>query len=253
MKVKAIDVKRLRSSRMGEIPPRWVVLVGLVMLFALTAVAFVDYEMTRADAVTARSDAEIARARCFSTSPASISERERRNARCERLIPVPARAADQVERRWDRRGPWYGLTAGAILVPSVLFFARSRRRRPASATVDASANAVWHVMTIAVEIAVGILVWLALYHLAKDRWTDFVQATGGSTHDCHYPAVDCGVLGEFSTTHSEFLLWLFRVGAAILSLVSVWLLSRLFRSLGDQGDRTRHMRFRKPDSQSVPG
>jgi hypothetical protein len=168
-------VKRLRSLRVGEIPPQWVVLVGLVMLFAVAAVAFVDYEMTRADAVTARSNAEIARARCFSTSPTRIAERERRNARCERLIPVPERAADRVERRWDRRGPWYGLAAGAIFVLTALMFTLSRRRRASSAAVDASTSALWRVVTIAVEVTVGILVWSALYHLADDRWNSFVK------------------------------------------------------------------------------
>ena len=88
-------------------------LLGLVMLIAVAAVAFVDYEMVRADADAARFDAEVARANCFGTVAPTIAERKRRNARCER-IPDPVGVSKRIERRWEQRRPWYGFAAGAI-------------------------------------------------------------------------------------------------------------------------------------------
>jgi hypothetical protein len=98
----------------AEMARQWMTLVGLAMLIVVAAVAFVDYEMIRADADAARADAGNARVRCLYGSPAfTIAERKRRHERCDRL-PGPLRVADRVERRWDRRGPWYGFVAAAI-------------------------------------------------------------------------------------------------------------------------------------------
>jgi hypothetical protein len=211
---------------------RWLTLVGLVTLFVLAGVAFVDYELIRADADAAHDDAANARASCLYGSPAfSIAERKRRHARCERL-PGPLREAERVERRWDRRGPWYGFAAGAILLPTALLFVQSRRRRATSATLDPSLTRVWRMTTIAVRFAVGIMIWTALYYLVADRWDEFVEATGGTTAECGRGS-DCGVLGEFTEAHPLILLLLVLAGTAIPSVAGMWLLSRLFRSVDD--------------------
>jgi hypothetical protein len=215
--------------------PRWLSLVGLVMLIAVAGVAFVDYEMIRTDADAAHDDAMLARVSCLYGTPAfSIAERKRRHARCERL-PGPLREADRVERRWDRRSPWYGIAAGAILLPTTVMFFQSRRRR-ASTTLDPSMTRVWRISTTAVRFAVGIMIWAALYYLVADRWDEFVEATGGTTAECGRGS-DCGVLGEFTEAHPLILLLLVLAGTAIPAVASVWLLSRLFGSLDDRPER----------------
>jgi hypothetical protein len=213
---------------------RWMTLVGLVLLIAVAAVAFVDYEITRKDADAARIDAVLARVTCRTSGgiPGSIAERQRRNARCEKL-PGPLRVQDRVERRWDRRGPWYGFVAAAIFLPTAAMFVLSKRRGGTPATLDLSATGVWRVTTIAVKFAVGTLIWLGLFYLAGDRWTEFVEATGGTTGECGRGS-NCGVLGEFTEAHPVILLSLFLAGAAIPAAAIVWLLGRLFRSLDDQ-------------------
>jgi hypothetical protein len=207
--------------------PRWVALIGFVVLIALGGVAFIDYEMIRADADAARIDAATARAGCLYGSPAfTIAERKRRHAHCERL-PGPLRERDRVERRWDRRGPWYGAAAGAILLPTAVMFVQSRRRRATSATLGPSITRVWRLTTLAVRFAVGIMIWAALFYLVVDRWDDFVEATGGSTAECGRGS-DCGVLGEFTDAHPLILLVLFLAGTAMPAAAGIWLLSRLF-------------------------
>jgi hypothetical protein len=221
--------------------PRWVTLVGLVMLVVVAAVAFVDYEMIRADADAARTDAGNARVRCLHVRPAlsppafSPAERKRRHERCERL-PGPLREASRVERRWDRRGPWYGFAAAAIVLPTAVMFVQSRRRRAASPTRDPALSRPWRIATIAVGLAVGIIIWSALVYLVVDRWDEFVEATGGSTHDCHYAGNDCGVLGEFAEAHPLILLSLIVAAAAIPAAAIIWSFSRVFRSLDSQPD-----------------
>ena len=221
--------------------PRWVTLVGLVMLVVVAAVAFVDYEMIRADADAARADAGNARVRCLHGSPAlrppafSPTERKRRHERCERL-PGPLREASRVERRWERRGPWYAFAAAAIVLPTAVMFVQSRRRRATSATLGAALSRRWRIATIAVGLAVGIMIWSALVYLVVDRWDEFVEATGGSTHDCHYAGNDCGVLGEFAEAHPLILLSLIVAAAAIPAAAISWSFSRLFRSLDSQPD-----------------
>jgi type IV secretory pathway VirB3-like protein len=216
----------------------WLPLVGLVLLFAIAAVAFVDYEMIRADADAARIEAANARSTCLYGSPAfrppafSPAERRQRHERCDRL-PGPLREADRVERRWDRRGPWYGFAAAAILLPTAAMFVRSKRRRATSPTRDPALSRPWRTATIAVRLAVGIMVWAALVYLVVDRWDQLVEATGGSTHDCHYPENDCGVLGEFAEAHPLILLSLVVAAAAIPAAAIVWFLGRLLRSLDD--------------------
>jgi hypothetical protein len=227
--------------------PRWMTLVGLVMLVAVAAVAFVDYEIIRADADAAQANAANARVSCLYGSPAfTIAERKRRHARCDRL-PGPLHERDGVERRWDRRGPWYGFAAGAILLPTAVMFVQSRRRRATSATLDPALSR-WRVATIAVRFAVGIMIWAALFYLVVDRWDEFVEATGGSTHDCHYAGNDCGVLGEFTAAHPLILLLLMLAGAAIPAAAVTWLLGRLFRSLDAERNGTRHLHFRDSPS-----
>jgi hypothetical protein len=227
---------------------RWLTLVGLVMLIAVAAVAFVDYEMIRADADAAQGNAANARVSCLYGSPAlSIAERKRRHARCDRL-PGPLRERDRVQRRWERRGPWYGFAAGVILLTTAAMFVQSRRRRATSATLDASMIRAWRVTTIAVRFGVGIMVWAALLYLVVDRWDEFVEATGGSTHECHYAGNDCGVLGEFTAAHPLILLLLMLAGTAIPAAAVTWLLDRLFRSLDAERNGTRHLHFRDSPS-----
>ena len=219
---------------MGEISPRWVALVGLVMLVVIAAVAFVDYEMIRGDADAARASAANARVSCLhGTRALTAAERRQRHARCERL-PGPLREADRVERRWDRRGPRYGFAAAAILLPTAVMFARSRRRRGTSATLDPALRRRWRTATIAVGFAFGITIWAALVYLVVDRWERLVEATGGSTHDCHLAGNDCGVLGEFTEAHPLILLSLIVAAAAIPAAAITWSFSRLFHSLDDQ-------------------
>jgi hypothetical protein len=214
---------------------RWMTLVGLVFLIAVTAVAFVDYEITRKDADDARIDAAVARVTCRTSGgiPGGIARRQRRNALCEKL-PGPLRVQDRVERRWDRRGPWYGFVAAAIFLPTAAMLVHSKRRRAISPTRDPSLSRPWRTATIAVRLAVGFTTWAALVYLVVDRWDELVEATGGSTHDCHYPENDCGVLGEFAEAHPLILLSLIVAAAAIPAAAIVWLLGRLFRSLDDQ-------------------
>jgi hypothetical protein len=217
-------------------------LVGLVMLVGVAAVAFVDYEMIRADADAAQANAFNARVSCLYGSPAfSIAERRRRHARCERL-PGPLREADRVERRWDRRGPWYGFVAGALLLPTAVMFVQSRRRRATSATLDPARSRVWRMATIAVRLAAGVMIWAALFYLVVDRWDQLVEATGGSTHDCHYAGNDCGVLGEFTEAHPWILGSLLLAGTAIPAAAVLWLLGRLFRSLDDETEARLRLR-----------
>src|SRR5688572_10553835 len=143
---------------------RWMTLVGVVMLFAVGGVAFVDYEMIRADADAAQANAANARVSCLYGIPAfrppafSPAERKRQHGRCDRL-PGPLREADRVERRWDRRGPWYGFAAAAILLPTGVMFVQSRRRRATSATLDPALSRPWRTATIAVRLAVGFMIW----------------------------------------------------------------------------------------------
>jgi hypothetical protein len=227
---------------------RWMTLVGLVMLVAVAGVAFVDYELIRADADAARADAFNARVRCLYGSPAfTIAERKRRHERCDRL-PGPVREADRVERRWDRRGPWYGFVAAAIFLPTAAMFVESKRRRATSPTRDPALSHPWRTATIAVRLAVGIMTWAALVYLVVDRWDQLVEATGGSTHDCHYAGNDCGVLGEFTEAHPLILLLLMLAGAAIPAAAVTWLLGRLFRSLDAQRNGMRHLHFRDSPS-----
>jgi hypothetical protein len=223
-------------------------LVGLVMLVAVAAVAFVDYEMIRADADAAQANAANARVNCLYGSPAcTIAERRRRHERCDRL-PGPLREATRVERRWDRRGPWYGFAAGAISLPTAVMFVQSRRRRATSPTRDPALSRAWRIATIAVRFAVGIMVWAALLYLVVDRWDEFVEATGGSTHDCHYPENDCGVLGEFAAAHPLILLLLVLAATGIPAAAVTWLLGRLFRSLDAERNGTQHLHFRDSPS-----
>jgi hypothetical protein len=207
---------------------------GLMLLIAVAAVAFVDYEITRKDADAARIDAAVARVTCRTSGgiPGSIAERQRRNALCEKL-PGPLRVQDRVERRWDRRGPWYGFVAAAIFLPTAAMFVQSKRRRATSPTRD-PALSPWRTATISVRLAVGITTWAALVYLVVDRWDQLVEATGGSTHDCHYPENDCGVLGEFAEAHPLILLSLVVAAAAIPAAAIVWLLGRLLRLSDDQ-------------------
>lgn len=216
--------------------PRWLTLAGLVMLIAVAGVAFLDYEMIRADADAARVEAEVARAGCLYGSPAfTIAERKRRHARCESL-PGPLRERDRVERRWDQRGPWYGFAAGAIVLPTALMLVQSRRRRATSAAVDPSITRAWRTTTIGVTLAVGIMVWVVLFYLVADRWNEFVEATGGTTAECGSGS-DCGVLGEFTEAHPLILLLLILAGTAIPAAAGIWLFGRLFRSMNDQPER----------------
>jgi hypothetical protein len=226
-------VKRLRLSTIGGISPPWATLVGLVTLVGVAAVAFVDYEMIRADADAARIEADSARASClYGTRPLTTAERRRRHARCARL-PGPLREADRVERRWDRRGPRFGVAAGAIFLATALMFVQSRRRRATSPTLDPTQSRRWRIATTAVGVAVGIMTWAALVYLVVDRWEQLVQATGGSTHDCNLAGNDCGALGEFTEAHPLILLGLIVGAAAIPAAATVWLLSRFLDSLRD--------------------
>ena len=218
---------------MGDMSPRWVALVGLVMLVGIAAVAFVDYEMIRADAGDARIEAASARASClYGSRASSTAERKRRHERCQRL-PGPLREADRVESRWDRRGRWYGFAAAATLLPTAVMFVRSRRHAT-SARLDPALSRPWRIATIAVRLAVGIMTWAALVYLVVDRWDELVEATGGSTHDCHYPENDCGVLGEFAEAHPLIVLSLIVAAAAIPAAAIVWSFNRLLRSLDRQ-------------------
>jgi hypothetical protein len=226
-------------------------LVGLVMLIAVAAVAFVDYELIRADADAARADAGNARVRCLYGSPAfTIAERKRRHERCDRL-PGPVREGDRVERRWDRHGPWYGFVAAAILLPTAAMFVQSKRRRATSPRRDPALSRPWRIATIAVRFTVGIMIWAALVYLVVDRWDQLVEATGGSTHDCHYAGNDCGVLGEFAAAHPLILLLLVLTATAVPVAAVTWLLGRLFGSFDDQRNGTRHLQLRETDSPSA--
>jgi hypothetical protein len=205
-----------------------------VILVGVAAVAFVDYEMTRADADAAQANAGNARVSCLYGSRAfSPAERKQRHAQCERL-PGPSREADRVERRWDRRGPWYGFAAAAILLPTAVMLVQSRRRRATSATLDPALSRRWRIATIAVRFAVGIMIWAALFYLVVDSWDQLVEWTGGSSHDCHLAGNDCGVLGEFTEAHPLILLSLIVAAAAIPAAAIMWSFSRLFRSLDNQ-------------------
>jgi hypothetical protein len=226
---------------MGEMSPRWVTLVGLVMLVGIAAVAFVDYELIRADADAAQASAANARVSClygsraFSPPAFDPAERKQRHALCARL-PGPLREAERVERRWDRHGPWYGFAAAAIFLPTAVTFVQSRRRRATSATLDPALSRRWRIATIAARSAIGIMIWAALVYLVVDRWEQLVEATGGSTHDCHYAGSDCGVLGEFTEAHPLILLSLIVAAAAIPAAAIIWSFSRVFRSLDSQPD-----------------
>jgi hypothetical protein len=210
------------------------VLVAFLMLVGVAAVAFVDYEMTRADAASAGSAAANARITClYGSRVSSPAEFERRHARCEQL-PLPRQEAARVERRWDRRGPLYGFAAGAILLATAAMFVRSKRLGDPSVTHDPALSRVWRIATIAVRFAAGITIWAALVYVGMDRWEQVVEATGGSTHDCHYPENDCGVLGEFTEAHPLRVLSLIAAAAAIPAAAIIWSFSRLLRSLGNK-------------------
>ena len=227
----------MRNKPVSPVSPRWVTLVGLVLLVAVAGAAFVDYEIVRADADAARIEAATVRAGClYGTRAASPAERRQRHARCDRL-PGPLREAARVERRWERRAPWYGFAAGAILLATTVMFVQSRRRHVASASLDSAETRRWRVATLAVRSAVGIVLWGALVYLVVDRWTSLVGATGGSTHDCHYPENDCGVLGEFAEAHPLILLLLVVAVAALPAAAISSMLGRFFASLGDPGRR----------------
>lgn len=217
--------------------PQRVTLVGLVVLIGVAAIAFVDYEINRADANATQAKAGNARASCLygmGSRPFTLAERKRRHERCDRL-PGPLREADRVERRWDRRGPWYAVAAAAILLPTAVLFVQSRRRRATSPTRDPELSRPWRIATIAVRFAAGIMVWAALVYLVVDRWwARLVEGTGGSTHDCHYPENDCGVLGEFAEAHPLILLSLVVAAAAIPAVAIVSSVSRLFRPLDNR-------------------
>ena len=217
--------------------PRWMTLAGVVMLVGIAASAFVDFEMIRADAAAAREEAANARISClYGTRALTAAERKRRHARCDRL-PGPLREAARVERRWDRRGPWYGFAAGAILLATAMTFVQSRRRRGTSPAPDPAVSRRWRLATLEVAVAVGIVVWAVLAYLGVGRWDDFVEATGGSTHDCHYAENDCGVLGEFTEAHPLILLSLIAAVAAIPATATVWLVTRFFDLLRDPAGR----------------
>ena len=222
---------------MGEMWPRWVALVGLIILVGIAAVAFIDYELIRSDADAAQEVATNARVSClYGRRAFSAGERKRRHARCARL-PGPLRERDRIERRWDRRGPWYAVAAAAILLPTALMFVRSLRRRANAATLDRAQRRSWRIATIAVRFAVGVMTWSALVYLLADRWWErVVEATGGSTHDCHYPENDCGVLGEFAESHPLILLSLIVAAAAIPAAAVIWSMSRLFHTLDIQSE-----------------
>jgi hypothetical protein len=223
-------------------------LVGLVMLIALTGVAFVDYEMIRADAEAARSDAEVARGNCFGTVAPTIAERKRRNARCER-IPDPVGVSKRIERRWEQRRPWYGFAAGAIFLPTALMCVLTRRRRGEAATRDAARSRAWRVVTISTELAVGMVVWAAVFYLVWDRWLD-ILAIKGPIHDCSSGG-DCDALDRLTADHPSILRFLIAVGSVIPAAAVTWPLVRLFHSLDDQRDGRRRLQFQQTDSPSV--
>jgi hypothetical protein len=216
---------------MRDISP-WMALVALVMLVASTTAAFVDFEMNRAAADAARTEAGNARVAClYGSRPLTTAERKQRHARCAAL-PGPLREAARVKRRWNERAPWYGFAAGATLVATAAMFVQAKRRRATAGTLERPPARRWRVATIAVRVAVGLMIWSALVYLAADRWwVRLVEATGGSTHDCHYPENACGVLGEFAEAHPLILLILVVSSAAIPAAAAALLLTRVFGSL----------------------
>lgn len=217
--------------------PRWAAVVGVVFLAGVAAVAFADYELIRADAAAAREEAGNARIRCvYGSRPVSTAERKQRLARCARL-PAPRHEAARVERRWDRRAPWYGLAAGASLLATAAMFVRARRRREVAATAGPGLSNVWAVATVGVSFAVGTTIWAALAYLVVDRWDHLVETTGGSTHDCELAGNDCGILGEFTEAHPMILLAVIVAGTGLPAAVAVWLLVRFFNSVGYRGPR----------------
>lgn len=163
---------------------RWATLAGLAMLVTVAAMAFVDYELIHADAAAARVEASNARATClYGRRAFTNAERKRRHARCASL-PGPLREAARMERRWVRRGPWYGFAAAAFLLATAALFVQSRRRRATSGTLNPAASRRWRIATLGVRFAAGIMIWAGLVYLAADRWWfRIVEATGGSTHD----------------------------------------------------------------------
>jgi hypothetical protein len=211
---------------LGGTAPRWVALASLVMFFAAGGVAFVDYEMVRSDADAARIAAVLARVECRYSSPARIDARRRQNALCDRL-PGPLRVQDRVERRWERRAPWYGVVAIAALLLTALTFVLSRRRRFASESAPAGR---WHWGTVAASSGIGVTIWAALFYLVADRWDNFVEATGGTTAECG-PGSNCGALGEFTEAHPVVLLSFMLIGTAVPAIVFAWSIGRGLRFL----------------------
>lgn len=225
---------------MDEVSPRWMALVGLVMLVGVSALAFVDHEIVRADATTARTKASDALGTCLYGSAAfTIADRQRRQARCASL-PRPQAEAQRVERRWERRSPLYGLAASAIFLTTAVMFVQSRRRRATSAMLDSARRPAWRITTVAVSFVVGMMIWSALLYLIVNRWDGLVdrlaKATGGSTHDCDLAGVECGVLGEFAYAHPTILFSLLVAASVIPAAVVTFLLARLLRSLDRRPD-----------------
>lgn len=212
------------------------------MLVAIATGAFVDFELNRAAADAARTEAGNARVTClYGSRPRTTAERKQRHARCAAL-PGPLREASRVKRRWNERAAWYGLAAGATLLATAAMYVQSRRRRVNAGTIERPLSRRWRVATVAVRLAVGLIIWSALVYIVADRWwVRLVEATGGSTHDCHYAENDCGVLGEFAEAHPLILLVLVASSAAIPAAAAGWLLTRFFGSL-----RARHGRPRGP-------
>ena len=83
---------------------------------------------------------------------------------------------------------------------------------------------------MAASVALAITIWAAIVYLVVDRWRQLVQATGGSTHDCHLAGNDCGVLGEFAEAHPLILLSLILAAAAIPAAAIIWTFGHLLRS-----------------------
>lgn len=225
---------------MADVSPTWVALVGLVMLVGVSAVAFVDHEVVRADALRARTTASDALGTCLYGGAAfTITERNRRQARCETL-PRPQPETQRVERRWERRSPLYGLAASAIFLTTAVMSFQSRRRRITTAKLDLARRPAWRITTVAVSFVVGIMIWSALLYLIVSRWDGLVdrlvKTTGGSTHDCDLAGVDCGVFGEFAYAHPKILFSLLVAASLIPATAVTLLLARLLGSLDRRPD-----------------
>jgi hypothetical protein len=105
---------------------RWLTLVGVVMLIAVAAAAFVDYEMIRKDADAARFDAAGARAGClYGTAAFSIAERKRRHARSGPRCSIWLRTGGM-----NSSTPQEGQLPSAARVVTAAFWANSRKLIP---------------------------------------------------------------------------------------------------------------------------